>query len=111
MNSGAEEGINTFYDPDGYPYNLVVTDNMYEKKGTISGSMTITQGSNSYTAKLEGDAANGYTIGGTNPFKAHTIFIVPGGKCDGEYVKTSELRHFAVLYRLENASVYCGESD
>lgn len=111
MNSGADENTNTFYDPDGVPYNIVITDNMYEKKGTISGSMTV----GAATAQLSVSTGEGekteYTVDGTDPFKAHTIFIVPGGECSGENVKMSELRHFAVLYRLENASVYCGDSD
>lgn len=106
MNSGSDEGRNTFYDPDGVPYNVVITKNMNETNGVIQGSMTIEEA----TATLV-EAEEGYTIGGTNPFKAHTVFIVPGGECDGEAVVGSDLRHFAVLYRLENASVYCGGSD
>jgi prepilin-type N-terminal cleavage/methylation domain-containing protein len=112
MNSGADENTNTFYDPDGVPYNVVITDNMYEKKGIISGSMTV----GAATAKLSATGSGSgekteYTVDGTDAFKAHTVFIVPGGECSGENVKKSELRHFAVLYRLENASVYCGDSD
>lgn len=111
MNSGSDEGTNNFYDPDGVPYNVVITDNMNETNGVISGSMTVGDFVSELKSGTTPSGNEGYTIEGTNPFRAHVIYIVPGGECDGEYVKKSDLRHFAVLYRLENASVYCGGSD
>ncbi|MBQ3470691.1 type II secretion system protein [Candidatus Saccharibacteria bacterium] len=102
MNSGAagENTVNSFTDPDGNPYSLVITSNWGENANI---SWDKVSGEN---ATLTGDATNGYTIN-TGYFSEHTIFVVPGGKCDGEYVKKSERRHFAILYRLEGAGVYC----
>lgn len=114
MNSGSDTSVNNFYDPDGVPYNVIITGNMAEKgDDAFSGSYSMTVGE--AIAQLQQGTTpsgkDGYTVDGTNPFRAHVIFIVPGGECDGEYVTKSDLRHFAVLYRLENASVYCGGSD
>lgn len=105
MNSGAsgENTVNSFTDPDGEPYSLIITDNWKEKGNSFDGKTYSIPGLNS---KLTGDNATGYTIGAGN-FSEHIVFIVPGGKCDGEYVKQADRRHFAILYRLEGAGVYC----
>lgn len=103
MNSGASETQkeNTFEDPDGTPYSMYVTENW-----AVNGSITPTFGNNN--SKLVSHGSNGgYTIGGDSPFSEHIVYIVPGGRCDGEDVVKSEKRHFAVLYRLEGAGVYC----
>lgn len=109
MNSGAsgEKDKNTFQDPDGSYYSLVITNNwanndQLEWDSIASGGFTSTlqQG----TAK---SGATGYTIN-NGSFSDHVVYIIPGSKCDGEYiVKTQEQRHFSVLYRLEGAGVYC----
>lgn len=103
MNSGAtgENTVNNFTDPDGNPYSLVITNNWGED-GELAVTNAHVQGEN---AKLV-ENSGGYTIN-TGYFSEHTIFVVPGGKCDGEVVKKSERRHFAILYRLEGAGVYC----
>lgn len=101
MNSGASEveKVNEFEDPDGVPYRVVITSNW---------AMTnLTNTSYNDKNKLISDGADGFTIGGENPFSEYVVYIVPGGRCDGEYVRKSQKRHFAVLYRLEGAGVYC----
>ena len=128
MNSGASETnkANEFQDPDGVPYNMVIapnwaidgapdtakynensklviadgsgketTENVYDADGNITGTQKVMTG------------GNAYTIGGESPFSEHVVYIVPGGKCSGSDVVKSEKRHFAVLYRLEGAGVYC----
>ena len=37
----------------------------------------------------------------------HIIYIRTGAKCQGEKAVASDPRHFAVLYRLEGAGMYC----
>lgn len=100
---------NTFIDPDGFPYNMVITQNLNLTSDGVPAPGSITELTND--SKLDGNGANGITIVGDNPLKAHVIYIVTGAKCDGEKAVKSDLRHFAVLYRLENSSVYCGDSD
>ncbi len=102
--SGATE--NTFVDPDGVPYNVVITSNY--SKGTDLDIPTIGDGS---SVKLEGSGSEGYTVGGTDPVPQHVLYIIPGGQCSGESVVSSELRHFAMLYKLEGSGTYCVGSD
>ena len=96
MNPGTDEGnTNTFRDPDGAFYSIYITENF--GKGDISRSKA--------PALLKGNATNGYSIG--SEFDSHIIYVIPGGKCDGEKVVKDTTRHFAVMYRLEGAGVYC----
>ena len=37
----------------------------------------------------------------------HTIYIRTGARCSGETAVAAEPRHFAILYRLEGAGIYC----
>ena len=37
----------------------------------------------------------------------HTVYIRTGAKCQGETAVADTDRHFAVLYRLEGAGIYC----
>lgn len=115
LNPGSTDDENTFYDPDGVPYNVVITCNMATSNcGTLTPTTVATAGEGgSYTGdySILKSTSNGWSIEGNNPVKAHTIFIIPGGQCSGESVVKSELRHFAVLYRLEGSGVYCGDSD
>ena len=102
MNSGSSEveKNNEFEDPDGVPYSLIITNNWGED-GALNSNLQFNENS-----KLEAKGT-GYTIGGNNPFSEYVVYIVPGGRCDGEIVEKSQKRHFAVLYRLEGAGVYC----
>ena len=106
MNSGAAEmeKVNEFEDPEGTPYSVLITDNWAKVSDGGSGTLgVITFNENSKLVEKDG----GYTVGGSNPFSEHVVYIVPGGRCEGEVVKQSQKRHFAVLYRLEGAGVYC----
>lgn len=101
----ADAATNTFEDPNKEFYSLVITDNLKTTKGvvdykTLDGSR----------GKLEGDGENGITITGEGAFNDYIMYLIPGAKCDGEYAKTAEKRHFAILYRLEGAGVACVNS-
>ena len=95
MNAGTDSATNTFEDPDGTLYSMFITENLAESTITTSTG----------DAKLSGDATNGYTV--DTEFAKHIIYVIPGGMCDGEKVVESTKRHFAILYRLEGAGVYC----
>ncbi|MBQ2672973.1 type II secretion system protein [Candidatus Saccharibacteria bacterium] len=41
------------------------------------------------------------------PAMNYTIYVRTGAKCSGEDVATDAARHFAILYRLEGAGIYC----
>ena len=105
MNSGSSETnkTNEFQDPNGVPYSVTITPNWALRNQLIS--TTSTRGDS--TSNLTGDASNGYTITGNDPFSVYVVYIVPGGRCNGDKVIKSEKRHFAVLYRLEGAGTYC----
>ena len=105
MNSGSSETNkkNEFQDPNGVPYSVTITPNWAVKNQLITKQTT----KGTATSNLTGDATNGYGITGNDPFSAYVVYIVPGGKCNGDKVVKSEKRHFAVLYRLEGAGTYC----
>ena len=104
MNTGASENnkVNEFQDPDGKPYNLVITKNWALNNDAMSSISY-----NDNNKLIDGEVSGSYTIGGNSPFSEHVIYIVPGGRCSGSSVIKSEKRHFAVLYRLEGAGTYC----
>lgn len=41
------------------------------------------------------------------PEMDYTIYIRTGAKCKGETAEAAQARHFAILYRLEGAGIYC----
>ena len=101
MNSGVDGAkSNSFQDPDGDFYSVLITPNLANVDG---GPMSFSAG-----AGLSYSNDKGYDITGENAYKAHVIYIVPGAVCsdDATAVKSSQ-RHYAVLYRLEGAGVYC----
>ena len=77
-----------FIDPDGEPYNLTVSK--------CDGS-------------LESDCEVNYS---EEPFpNGYNIAIVLQASCNGERaIKSSNPRKFAVIYKLEGAGTYCGNS-
>ncbi len=80
MNSGTDSSKNEFKDPDGTYYNLNIGTGAF------------------------GVADTNYPKGAMD----HTIYIRTGAKCDGEEaVAETAGNHFAILYRLEGAGVYC----
>lgn len=111
MNTGSDTNnkINEFNDPDGKPYNMVITANWANLQGNLEGVQF--NENSKFEPTTATDSANktynGYTIGGNSPFSEHVVYIVPGGRCIGDVVVKSEQRHFAILYRLEGAGVYC----
>lgn len=108
MNTGAQGGTisNTFADPDGSLYNIVISPNISSlaEKPTLSNPTGQNLAEN--VAQLTWNN-NRYSLGGTDPYSAHTIFIIPGGQCDEDTVVTSENRRYAIIYRLEGAGVHC----
>ena len=94
MNPGTDSATNTFEDPDGTLYSMYITENFSSNDLTSTGDAKLTKG---------GDGS--YTI--NSEFDKHIIYVIPGGQCDGEKVVKSTKRHFAVMYRLEGAGVYC----
>ena len=108
MNSGSSENDgkpNNFEDPNGVPYNLVITPNWASGENAAGASIQITGGAGSKLEKV----GDGYTIrdNGGNAFDAYTIYIIPGARCVGDSATASTKRHFAIMYRLEGAGVYC----
>lgn len=104
MNSSTSNNENSFKDPDGVFYNLVITENLAT---TTGGLTTLKLTGDDINSKLALDAEGGYTIEGDNSFSDYVIYLVPGAQCNGEAAVKSERRHFAILYRLEGAGVYC----
>ena len=101
LNAGTDSTTNTFQDPDGVFYSMYISGNIGGK--TIAQAETSVPSANA--AIVTKDSTKGFTVGAD--YKAHIVFVIPGGKCDGEYVVPDTSRHFAVMYRLEGAGVYC----
>lgn len=108
MNSGSGNiQNNQFTDPDGEYYSLVITGNWADPTYTpATVSKTVTRNNEDYTSTLTVDGNRG-TITGDKAFDAYVIYVIPGGQCDGADVVPSAARHFAIMYRLEGAGVYC----
>lgn len=104
MNSGSgNASTNEFKDPDGTAYSVAITQNWSNKTKAYGGGFN---GSDFQVSSPASVNAKG-TIVGDNAYNAHVIWIVPGGRCEGSSVVPSQARHFAVLYRLEGAGVFC----
>ena len=95
-----EDQPNDFEDPNGVPYNVVITSNW-------STDINITNAKQG-TSKLSqnGDLITIVDDGG-DAFDANTIYIIPGGRCVEDAATNSTKRHFAILYMLEDSGVYC----
>ena len=112
MNSGSGTTVtNDFTDPDGTYYSMVITKNWsVAANQTSTASLPVTIGSTTYNSQLKVTAVNGVntgTITGEGAYDAHVIYVIPGGECSGADVVPSSARHFAIMYRLEGAGVYC----
>ena len=108
MNTGSGEvKDNEFLDPQGEAYSLAIAKYI---SGTSISSFSALSGAN-WTSKLAYDAAKeGLTIqdnNSGNAFDQHAVYIVPGARCKDDVAIVSSSNHFAVLYRLEGAGVYC----
>ena len=75
----------------------------YMNSGTDSSTNTFKDPDGAYYNVKIGNGAFTYDEAGMN----HTIYIQAGAQCNGEEAVAAEARHFAVLYRLEGAGVYC----
>ena len=83
MNSGVagENTVNAFQDPDGTYYNLTIRK--YNDNITKAPNMS---------------------------FPEHMIYITTSAVCNGEDVKSSSSRDYAVQYRLEGSGVFCSDN-
>ena len=98
MNTGVANTENTFMDPDGSLYNIYFSENW----ATTKKQLVTSHG----PARLkQGEASGAYTLDTT--FDDHMIYVIPGGRCQGDEVVRDSARHFAIMYRLEGAGVYC----
>ena len=106
MNSGSgATATNEFKDPDGTYYSLVITAN-FTTEDTHPSAYILDTGV--YGGLAGDDPDTGYTIEGNKAFKDHVIYIVPGGKCSGpNVISAKSASHYAILYRLEGAGVFC----
>lgn len=78
MNAGTDSTTNTFKDPDGTYYSIDIDS-----------------------------VADGETYEPDLPNMDYVIYVRTSAKCDGEKAVHSAARHFAILYRLEGAGIYC----
>ena len=101
--TGIDDEGNEFFAPgcDGNPACEFVQ--RYMNSGTDSETNTFKDPDGTYYSVEIGNGAFKYDEAGMN----HTIYIQAGAECKGEEAIKSESRHFAVLYRLEGAGVYC----
>ena len=123
MNSGSAgtQESNEFKDPDGVAYSLAISANINTDNGKslTDAAYSPTGWSSKLGIANNKDNIEGLTIldatrmdGGQevksgNAFDQHAVYIVPGGQCADDVVTRSTARHFAILYRLEGAGVYC----
>ncbi len=113
MNSGVSDTTkaDTFEDPSGEYYNLVITPNVALNATGLAittGNVTTTNSrGDSYTTSLETRGSGVSISSAEGSFDAHVIFIVPGGRCNGDIIELSSKNDYAVAYRLEGAGVYC----
>lgn len=108
MNTGSGEvKDNEFLDPQGEAYSLAIAKNI--SKTSVSAFPALSGAD--WTSELAYDAGKtGLTIkdkNGGNAFDQHAVYIVPGARCRDDVAVVSSSNHFAVLYRLEGAGVYC----
>ena len=101
---------NTFQDPSGEFYNVVVTKNVSSKNTTL-GTVTHPNPYTDGTMSLNEDLTNGtYTLntsGENSDFTAYTMFIIPGATCEEDHAVRSTKNNFAVLYRMEGSGIKC----
>ncbi len=107
MNSAAI-GENTFQDPSGPYYSLVVTNSIH-KTNTAPGDANGATSTSAYGVKLKNDSGN-LTIdeaSAGNVFDQHVIFVIPGAACEEDTAISSNKNDFAILYRMESQGVKC----
>ncbi len=99
---GAE---NSFNDPEGMPYSIYITENLAE-----AGALALRLMTEESTLK---ETTEGYTIGGTEPFKEHIMYVVPGGRCssgDEVAVMKGSSGQYAIIYQVTSKRAYCSDS-
>lgn len=111
MNSAAttnSEGLvtNTFEDPDGDYYNVVITKSISGETDGELGTITFNpQDNENAKMSLVYEAGRGYTLSGNRD--AYAMFIMPGATCDGDHAVKSTKNNFAILYHMEGSGVKC----
>ena len=75
----------------------------YMNSGTDSATNTFKDPDGTYYSVSMGHGAWSDNI----PTMDYTVYIRTGAKCSGETAVDAADRHFAILYRLEGAGIYC----
>lgn len=103
--TSASGNMDTFKDPSGEYYNIVITENVSGSSFTGTPSGSITNAVTGVTQKLTGDISSGVDIDGT--IDGYTMFIIPGATCKEDQAVKSTKNNFAVLYRMEGSGQKC----
>ena len=100
---------NTFQDPSGELYNIVITKNISGNAaplGSVSHTNGVTDGVMAISNTVANDGkSTAYTLEGD--FVAYTMFIIPGATCEEDHAIQSTKNNFAILYRLEGSGIKC----
>ena len=115
MNSAASntgtsgQNINTFKDPSGEYYNLIVTKSYANNTDLEDVSPFINHDYDDAQMALESTTSasgkTGYTLQGQ--IDSYAIFVIPGATCDEDVAVKSTKNNFAVLYHMEGSGVKC----
>ncbi len=104
------KNIDTFKDPDGEYYNLVITQSL--ATGSAPDLTNISFENGDYGgARMDivkatsQSGIEGYTLEGQRD--AYAMFIIPGATCDEDVAIRSTKNNFAVLYHMEGSGVKC----
>ena len=106
--NAADVEDNTFLDPNGTPYSVIITENVSDG---ISKLTTTSSGA------VNGDRQSNLNVDITNDEIAintstsnqdsYVMWIIPGGTCAEDAVVSSAKNDFAVLMRMEGSGVKC----
>ena len=117
MNSAAQSNSegNTFVDPSGDYYSLVVTCNysggqINKASGseTCKDSIEVETASGKFSSNLDTSNVNkSISLDKDAQFDSHVMWLIPGSTCDGENAVPSAKNNFAILYRLEGSGIKC----
>ncbi len=98
---------NTFKDPSGEFYNIYLTADWSKTEDIM-----VSDYENENSKLVVSETDNSYTIGGDSPESEHIIYMIVGGRCNGEEngVTKSTSRKVGVLYALESGEIFCANN-
>ncbi len=97
--------VNTFKDPAGEYYNVVITRNIAGNGSAELTNVNFENGDYDAIMTLIGNSTDGYTLEGQ--IDAYAMFIIPGATCKEDHAFKSSKNNFAVLYHMEGSGVKC----